>query len=312
LYFNFKIFENNTKISAEEVKGMILIAGPASTYLAEKISEITGIKLIKLEHKLFPDGESYIRFPESVEGEDLIVIQGTHPPQDRHLVQAYLIAENALDLGAKTVSLVSPYLAYARQDKRFRKGEAISILSILRMMKSAGYAKLYTVNVHAPWIIEKSPLPLIDLRAEKSLAKYLKSLDLKNVTIVSVGKKGESMASTVAGELGVKYAAAESSRDELTGKVEVKLEGVREVKRAIIVDDIISTGGTMAELIKALKKKGAEEIYAACIHALMVGDAENKITSAGAREIIASDTIPNKFAKYSVAELISEVILRER
>ena len=294
------------------MKDMILIAGPASTYLAEKISEITGIKLVRLEHKLFPDGESYIRFPESIEGEDLIVIQGTHPPQDRHLIQAYLIAENALDLGARTVKLVSPYLAYARQDKRFREGEAVSILSILKMMKSAGYEKVYTVNIHAPWIAEKSPLPLIDLRAEKVLAKYLKNLDLEDVIIVSVGKKGESMASMVAEELGVGYAAAKSMRDTITGKVKVELEGVEEVKRAIVVDDIISTGGTMAEVVKALKEKGAREVYAACIHALMVGNAEDKITSAGASEIIASDTIPNKFMKYSVAELISNAILREK
>lgn len=301
----------NAKISAEESRGMRLIAGPASTYLAEKISEITGVALIKLEHKLFPDGESYIRFPESVQGEDLVVIQGTHPPQDRHLVQAYLIAENALDLGAKTITLISPYLAYARQDKRFREGEAVSILSILRMMKHAGYRKLYTVNLHSPWIVERSPIPLIDLRAERCLASYLKALGLEDLTVVSVGKKGRSMASMVAEDLGVEYATAESRRNESTGRVEVRLEEEVRSRRVVIVDDIISTGGTMVELIKELRRRGVKEVYAACIHALMIGDAEERVFSAGARDIVASDTVPNKFAKYSVAELISEAILRE-
>ncbi len=291
---------------------MKLIAGPASISLAEKIAEKTGLKLIKLEHKLFPDGESYIRFPEEVREEDLVVIQGTHPPQDRHIIQAYLIAETALDLEAKSVTLVSPYLAYARQDKRFREGEALSILSILNIMKAAGYEKIYTVNVHSPWIAEKSPIPLFDLKAEKTLAKYLKEMYAGDRVVVSVGKKGENMASMVAAEIGADYLVARSSRDRATGKVTVEMEGSGKLEKAVIVDDIISTGGTMVEVIKAVKRMGAKEIDVACIHALMVGDAAKKIISAGANRIIASDTIPNEYSKYSVAGVIAEAVLRGR
>ncbi|MCS7132491.1 MAG: ribose-phosphate diphosphokinase [Aigarchaeota archaeon] len=289
---------------------MILVAGPASTYLAEKIAEIARLKLIKLEHKLFPDGESYIRFPESVKGRDLVVIQGTHPPQDKHLVQAYFIAENAVDLGANSVSLIAPYLAYARQDKRFFEGEVISIKSVLRMLKSAGYEKIYTVNVHSPWISGTSPIPLINIHAEKVVGSYLKRLNIQNPIVVSVGKKGEEMASAVAGELGTEYIVAKSSRDKVTGQVVVEIDRIRGLRDVIVVDDIISTGGTMVEVIKALKRMGAEKVYVACVHALMVGGASEKIMEVGAEEIIASDTIPNEYSKYSVAGILAEEILR--
>jgi len=287
-----------------------LVAGPASIYLAEKIAEITGLKLIKLEHKLFPDGESYIRFPEKVEGQDLVVIQGTHPPQDRHLVQAYFIAENAIDLGADSVSLIAPYLAYARQDKRFLEGEALSVKSVLRMLKAAGYGKIYTVNIHSPWIAEESPIPLINIHAEKAMGNYLKKLNIEKPIVVSVGKKGAEMASAVAEELDAEYIVAKSSRDRVTGRVVVELEQVQRLKNAIVVDDIISTGGTMVEVVKALKGMGAEKIYVACVHALMIGKASEKILNAGAEEIIASDTIPSEYSKYSVAEVLAEEVFR--
>jgi len=265
---------------------------------------------MEVEHKIFPDGESYIRFPEEVSGEDLIVLQGTHPPQDRHLIQAILIGENALDLGARSIVLVSPYLAYARQDKRFLDGEAVSIKTILRILHQVGYRRIYTVNIHSPWIAEESPIPLIDLRAEKILAKYLKEVGLGNSFIVSMGKKGREMARMVAEDLNTDYASAKSSRDRRTGEGKIELEEVS-AEKAVVVADIISTGGTMASVVKELKRMGVKRVYAACIHALLVSGAVEKIMGSGAERIIASDTIPNSYAEYSIIGLVEEAIRRE-
>ncbi|MCD6421561.1 MAG: ribose-phosphate diphosphokinase [Thaumarchaeota archaeon] len=290
---------------------MILVGGPASMYLAEKLSKLSGIELLKIEHKLFPDGESYIRFPGGVEGEDLLVVQGMHPPQDRHIFQACLLAETALDLGARSVSLLAPYLAYARQDRRFLEGEAVSARILLKLMKAAGYQKIYTVNVHSPWIAESSPIPLIDIHAEEALAEHVEERDLKDLVVVSVGKKGECMARMVAERLKVEYSVARSTRDKETGEVKVELENLKLRENVLIVDDIISTGGTMAKLVQVIKARGAKRIIAACIHALMVGDAAEKILKAGASEIIASDTIPSKYSEYSVAKPVLKKILEE-
>ena len=285
---------------------MIVVGGPASAYLAEKIAKLAGLKLMKVEHKLFPDGESYIRFPEEVKGEDLLIVQGMHPPQDRHIFQAYLLGETALDLGARSISLAAPYLAYARQDRRFLEGEAVSLNALLKLMKSAGYERIYTVNMHSPWVAESSPIPLMDLRAEEVLADHIGRMAVKDLIVVSVGKKGESMAKAVANKLQTSYSVARSTRDKVTGEVSVELEKIERGRNVLVVDDIISTGGTMAELVKVIKEMGAHRIIAACVHGLMVGDAAKRILDAGADEIISSDTIPSKYSKYSVAKLFSD------
>jgi len=289
---------------------MKLLAGPASTEIAYKISRIMKADLIEVEHRFFPDGENYIRVKKDVRGEDIVIIQGMHPPQDTHAIQTFLLIDTLIDLGANSVELVSPYLAYARQDKRFLDGEAISFMTLLKILKNLGLGKTYTVNIHCPWLIPESPVPIIDLRGEKPLAAHIRRYNFSNPIVVSVGKKGLDMAKMVAEYLGVRYTAAQSERDKVTGTVRVELDGIPGIE-AIIVDDIISTGGTMVELIKLLKKRGFQKIYVTCIHALLVGDAVEKIFNAGADRIIASDTIPNKFAEYSVAGIISEELKKK-
>lgn len=266
--------------------------------------------LINIDYKLFPDSENYVRILEDVEGEDVVLVQGMHPPQDRHIVQICLIVDLLLDLGARSVKLVSPYLAYTRQDKRFLNGEAISFRTILKMLRDIGLEKIYTVNIHCPWIIPESPIPIIDLRGEIPLAMHIKKDRLDNPVVVSVGKRGLEMARMVAEALGVNYTSAISERDRLTGNVRVELDGLPG-KEAIIVDDIISTGGTMIQLVKILRERGFRKIYATCIHALLVGDAAERIFNAGAERIISSDTIPNKYADFSVAELIAEALKKD-
>ncbi len=289
---------------------MKLLAGPASIEIAYKISRIMKADLIEVEHRFFPDSENYIRVKQDVKGEDIAIIQGMHPPQDTHAIQTFLLIDTLIDLGANSVELVSPYLAYTRQDKRFLDGEAISFMTLLKILKNLGLRKTYTVNIHCPWLIPESPVPIIDLRGEEPLAAHIRRYNFSNPIVVSVGKKGLDMAKMLAENLGVTYTAAQSERDKVTGTVRVELDGIPGME-AIIVDDIISTGGTMVELIKLLKKRGFQKIYVTCIHALLVGDAVEKIFNAGADRIIASDTIPNKFAEYSVAGIISEALKKK-
>jgi ribose-phosphate pyrophosphokinase len=289
---------------------MKLLAGPASIEIAYKISRIMKADLIEVEHRFFPDSENYIRVKQDVKGEDIAIIQGMHPPQDTHAIQTFLLIDTLIDLGANSVELVSPYLAYTRQDKRFLDGEAISFMTLLKILRNLGLRKTYTVNIHCPWLIPESPVPIIDLRGEEPLAAHIRRYNFSNPIVVSVGKKGLDMAKMLAENLGVTYTAAQSERDKVTGTVRVELDGIPGME-AIIVDDIISTGGTMVELIKLLKKRGFQKIYVTCIHALLVGDAVKKIFNAGADRIIASDTIPNKFAEYSVAGIISEALKKK-
>ena len=152
---------------------MKVIPGPASKELGLKVAEKLGVEAVKMEYKLFPDGESYVRFDGSVEGETVAVVQSTYPPQDKHLMELCLIADTAKDLGAEKVIAVVPYLAYARQDKRFLPGEAISIRTVGRLLKAAGVDKLITVDAHSDEALRALGMEVVNVSAIDTLARYM-------------------------------------------------------------------------------------------------------------------------------------------
>lgn len=286
---------------------MKLVPGPASVELASKVSNILGLNLAKLEYKTFPDGESYFRYISNVENEDVVIFQGTHPPQDKHILQLCLLSSGAKDLGARSVVAVIPYLAYAKQDKRFKEGEVVSIDVVLNILKRSGVDKILTVNIHAPWIIDRSPVPIENLDAIGMLASYILQTNLKNPIILAPGKKGEDMSSVAAKILNADYGVIRTKRDINTGSVEISLDDVDVKNRdVVVVDDMISTGGTMIKSINALRSAGARKILVGCVHAIMIDDADKKILSSGADAIIATDTVPNNYAYISVASLLAE------
>lgn len=282
-----------------------LAPGPASRKLAESVAHFTQKHLLRLEHKLFPDGESYIRFEGSVEGEDVVVFQGLHPPQDKHLTELLLMADLLKDMGASKVTAVIPYMAYARQDRRFRDGEAVSILTVLKMLKAAGVDEALTVNIHSPWVLENAPLKVVNLDATGLLAVSLTGLVGGRTLVLSPGKKGLEMASATASILDAEYGVIESRRDTVTGEVAVELGLDPSGRDVVLVDDVVSTGGTMAKCVELVKRRGAEKVLVACVHGLFIGDAAEKIQRAGASMMVATDTIPNPYVFASVAGLIS-------
>jgi ribose-phosphate pyrophosphokinase len=286
---------------------MKLVPGPASIELAIKVSGILGLRLTDLEHKTFPDGESYFRYVDCVENDVVVIFQGTHPPQDKHILQLCLLSSGAKDLGASRVVAVVPYLAYAKQDRRFKEGEVVSIDVVLGILKQSGVDKILTVNMHAPWIIDKSPVPIENLDAIGVLASYITRMNLKNPIVLAPGKKGEDMSAAAAKVLNADYGTIKTKRDINTGAVEVSLEDVNVKDRdVVVVDDMISTGGTIVKSINALKSAGARRILVGCVHAIMVNDADKKILSSGADAIVATDAVPNKYAFVSVAGLLTE------
>ncbi len=288
---------------------MKLVPGPASVELTNKVSSILGLRLTELEHRIFPDGESYFRYVDSVENENVVIFQSTHPPQDKHILQLCLLSSGAKDLGAKSVVVVIPYLAYAKQDRRFKEGEVVSIDVVLKILKQSGVDKILTVNIHAPWIIDRSPIPIENLDAVGTLASYILQMNLKNPMILAPGKKGEYMSATAAKVLNADYGVIRTKRNVNTGTVEIELEGIDVKDRdVVVIDDMISTGGTMVKSVSTLKSAGARRILVGCIHAIMVDDADKKILSSGADVIIATDAVPNKYAFVSIAGLLAECL----
>jgi len=288
---------------------MKIVLGPASTELGMRIAEILNSETVPVFSKTFPDGESYVRIEGNVKSEETVIVQTTSPPQNSRLVQLALMADAAKRGKAKKVTAVVPYLAYARQDRVFLEGEAVSIEAVAKMLRAAGIDALITVNVHHEEALEKFPFEAKNLSAISFLAEYFKGKELEGAFALAPDKGATYMAEQAGKILGGEWGYLEKRRDRYTGQVSVE-KGKFDVKdkAVVIFDDIISTGGTIVAAIKVLKEIGAEKVYVACVHPLLIGDAEKRIVEAGAEEIVGTDSIPSHVSKVSLAPLIGRAL----
>jgi ribose-phosphate pyrophosphokinase len=286
---------------------MKIIAGPASVELAEKISQQTGLEKIAVATRIFPDGESYVRLKGNVEGEHTAVVQTTCAPQDSHLMQLAFMAASAKRNKARKVTAVVPYLAYARQDKIFLPGENVSIETVAAMVKAAGVDELVTVNVHEANALNLFQFPAKTVSAISLLAQYFIQKGVKKAFALSPDKGAMYIAQQAQTVLKGEVGYLEKHRDRYTGETtqtaaHLDVRG----KSVIIFDDIISTGGTIVGAAKILRDQGAAHVYTACVHGLLIGDAEKRILDAGVEEIVATDSVPSKHSKVSLAPLLSQ------
>jgi ribose-phosphate pyrophosphokinase len=293
---------------------MKVIPGPASRELGEKLAKHLNAEVIPVFLKTFPDGESYIRFEkQNLKNEDVIIVQTTSPPQDQRLIQLILMADNAKDMQAKTITAVVPYFAYSRQDKRFLPGEAFSIKTIVKILENCGVNRVICVNAHNPAVLKNLNVPVLDLSAIPLLAEYFKINRLvQNPLSLSMGKKAVSVAKEADSVLhgGFDYVASE--RDVVTGNVTLEDKPLQVKNRDVIIfDDIISSGGTMAKAVKLVKDKGARKVYAACVHPLLMGDSQKRIVDNGAEEIIGTDAVQSPVSKVSIAPLLGKALTQK-
>ena len=288
---------------------MIIIPGPASQELGKNIAKQLKARLSPIEFTRFPDGESRIRFECSVEDDDVAIVQTTGPPQNENLVHLFLMVDNAKDLKAKTITAVVPYFAYARQDQRFRPGEAFSLKTIVTLLKTCGVQRILTVNSHNPAVLKAMPIHIQDLSAIPLLAEYYKNMGLGNVVSLSLGKKGLYTAIEANNVLKGGYDYIPTQRDKTTGTVTLEEKTLPiKGKNVVIFDDIISSGGTMIKAVAYAKKQGAKTVNVACVHALMTEEVKDKILKAGANKIVATDSVQSPISVVSIAPLIAEAL----
>jgi ribose-phosphate pyrophosphokinase len=288
---------------------MIIIPGPASQELGENIARQLKTRITPIKFTRFPDGESRIRFEPTVEGDDVVIVQTTGPPQNENLIQLLLMADNAKDLKAKTITAVVPYFAYARQDQRFRPGEAFSLKTIVTLLKTCGVERILTVNPHNPAILKTMPIRIQDLSAIPLLAQYYKNKGFYNAVSLSLGKKGLDMAIEANNVLKGGYNYILTQRDRTTGVVTLEEKTLPiEGKDVIIFDDIISSGGTMIKAAAYVKGQSAKTVNVACVHPLLTEEVKSKILSAGADQIVATDSVQSPISAVSIAQLIAEAL----
>ena len=293
---------------------MKVVGGPGSVDLAKKISKLLGAPLISTRTKRFPDGEFYFKFEEEISGEDLLVVQSLYPPQDQHIMELFLILHTARDLGAKSIRVFVPYLAYSRQDRRYLEGECLSSGMITEILETLGANALYTIDVHNRKVLERYRIPTYNLTASRELARYFAAKGLKNPIVISPDDEEIAIerAKCAAETINAEYDFLEKKRDRYTGEI-ITYEKRMNVKGrdAIIIDDIISTGKTAANAVRILKKQGARRVFVGASHALLLGDAVKILNEAHAEEIVGTDSVMNDYAKVSVAPIIVKALKRE-
>ena len=288
---------------------MIVVPGPASQSLGQKVAENLNAHIVSVNLKNFPDGEYCLRFEGELKGEEVVVVQSTGPPQDTNIMQLLLMLDAAKDLGAEKVTAVVPYLAFARQDKRFLQGEVVSAETFVKLIETCGTDRFITVNIHAENTLKRFSVPTENLSAITSLAEHFKNRGLDGAFSLSPDKGAVGLAEEADRVLGGGCGWLRKERDRYTGEIQVEEKSLNVEGRDVIVfDDIISTGGTIARAVKILKNQGARRVYTACVHPLLIGEAKQKIMQSGAEEIVGTDSIPSSVKTVSLAPLIAEAL----
>ena len=279
---------------------MNIIGGPASQLLAGRVCASSRSNILISEFRKFPDGELYTRIIDDI-GESVTIVQST--VTDTDLVALLQLIDACSE--ASQVNVVIPYMGYARQDKRFKSGEPITARALARTIKADN---VFIINIHDQSILDYFDAKAVNLDATPMIGKYIKTMEFTNPLIIAPDDGAISIARNASKDLGIDYDYLEKTR--LSGESvsihpkNVKVEG----RDVIIIDDIISTGGTIAETISLLRKQGAHEVFAACVHPVLSNNAILKLFKAGVKGIIATDTLDKGVSVVSVAPVIASAI----
>ncbi|MDH3617540.1 MAG: ribose-phosphate pyrophosphokinase [Nitrosopumilus sp.] len=285
-----------------------LIAGNSSEDLAKKISKKLKANLVRSEVKVFPDGESKITLKGKLSRNKTIIVQSIYPPVDSNLIQALSLISKAKDHSNEVV-VVAPYLGYARQDREFLPGEIVTMKILGRLFKGAGASKIIVVDIHSKIGLKHFKIKSENISAISDLVKYFKKINLRNPLVVSPDQGGKERAKEFASEFDSEFIALKKQRDRKTGKVKIKTEGLDIVDRdVILVDDMISTGGSIIKATEFLKKQKCKRVFVACTHALLMNNAEKKIRKAGVAKIISTNTIPGKTSIVDISSTIAKAL----
>jgi ribose-phosphate pyrophosphokinase len=284
----------------------VVLTGPASEDLGRSVAEKLGLPMLGAEFKVFPDGESKFTLSDRVAGKSVFLIQSTHQPVDQHLFQLLMAAHQLSEEGAKVTAVV-PYLAYARQDKEFLPGEGVTLGFVAHLMRSAGVRRLVTVDIHSAEGLALFSFPTYSVSAIPSLVEYAKeNLDLKNPVVISPDFGGSKRTEAFAHLYGAPFLQLAKTRDRTSGEVAVKEAKVDVGGRdVVIVDDIISTGGTVRAAADTVMKQGAKRAIAVCVHGLFVGSAFDSLEKASVKTVVSTNTVPGRFSQVDVSGAIA-------
>jgi|TARA_B100000029_G_scaffold25114_1_gene24754 ribose-phosphate pyrophosphokinase len=285
-----------------------VIAGNTSKGLGKRVAKRLKATFIPAETTIFPDGESKITLKKIPKKGIILVVQSTSPPVDTNLLQLLSMVSQARKFSSKIYAVI-PYMGYARQDRSFLGGEIITISVVAKMLKTAGAKKIIVVDIHSKIALKHFKIQVENVSAIPKLVNYFKRIKLKNPLVVSPDAGGSSRAKEFAMQFNSNFTSLKKYRNRKTGKVKIQSSKMDVKNRDIIlVDDMISSGGSIIKATQFLKKQGAGRIFVACSHAILINDAEKKIRKAGVREIVSTNTISGRSAKVDISDIIAKSI----
>jgi len=295
---------------------MKIFAGRANRPLAEKIAAYLGMTLGNVEIKQFEDGEIFVQFNENVRGVDIFIVQPTFPPGD-NLLELLIMIDAAARASASRVTAVIPYYGYARQDRKDQPRVAISAKLMANLITVAGANRVLAMDLHAGQIQGFFDIPLDHLFASPVLIDYFMGLGLADLVVVAPDIGSARMVRAFGKRLGAPFAIIDKRRPTQNVSEVMNVIGDVQGKNALIIDDMIDTGGTIVQAAVALKGRGSKDVYCACTHGLFSGNALKRIDDSPIKEIVVTDTVPlvnrtsiAKLRVLSVADLLGEAMRR--
>jgi len=298
---------------------MKVLAGTSNLKLCKDIARQLKLKLVNSNIKRFADGEVYIEINENIRGNSIFVVQSTSTPANDNLMELLICIDALRRSSAKNITAVIPYFGYARQDRKVVPRTAISAKLVSNLITNAGANRILSVDLHAGQIQGFFDIPVDNLFTTPIFARHIKrKININNLICVAPDVGGVERTRALSRRLNTSIAIIDKRRP-MPGKSEVmNIVGNVKNKNCVIVDDIIDSGGTIVNAAKALKDKGAKDVYIYITHAVLSGQAVNKIENSQIKKLITTDTIDNskkikgskKIEIISIAPMISEAMKR--
>jgi ribose-phosphate diphosphokinase len=269
-----------------------IFACTQSTELAGKIARAYGIELGNVIFSRFSDGEFQPSFEESVRGARVFIIGSTHPTSE-NLMEMLLMIDAAKRASAKHITAVMPYFGWARQDRKDKPRVPIAAKLVANLLETAGATRVITMDLHADQIQGFFEIPVDHLYASTIFVPYIKSLNLENLCVASPDMGGSKRAHSYAKFLNSDVVICYKQRKKANVIEKMELIGDVEGKNVVLVDDMVDTAGTLVKASEIMKEKGAVSVRAICTHAILSGNAVEKIENSPMEELIVTDSIPH-------------------
>ena len=299
-----------------DTNGPQVFTGNANPALAQEIADYVGVPLGKATVNSFPDGETFVKINENIRGRDIYIVQPTAPPTNQNLMELLIMIDAARRASASRITAVIPFYGYARQDRKDQPRVPITAKLVANLLVASGAHRILTVDLHAQQIQGFFDIPVDHLYAAPVLYRYLMTLKLDNLLVVSPDVGGMKLASAYSQLLHTGLAIVAKRRTSPTSVESQYLVGEVEGKDVLLVDDLTETAGTLAAAAKLVKERGARRVLAAVSHALFSDLARQRLQDSVIDELITTNStvvhpIPGfKLTVLSIAELLGEAIKR--